>query len=483
MFAFSQHNLADANFWYDESGQFWMAKGLNHNSLPYAPTAGLGAVLFNNRQNNLDPGGFTVLLHYWTMISASPLFLRLLPFSFFVLGMVIVSRLTFIWFPKNWLSYFSGFILLWSDLLKHYAFELRAYSMEMCSTLLALYFCHRIPHILQSKRYALLAGVAMAIGITARYSALFPVAALGLIIFYRVIRSFSRKSFIHFLVFLLPIIVSVTAIYLVTLKYQNPAGNSPSYVQSLMIKTGNFSGMISASATQQLIAPLVVVLLAVVLFYSRSLFKQYRYFIAYAVITNVFFISLSLVGKYPWAFNTKWDISTHTIFVLALLPIIFIALELARYINHQLGAIVQVAAIIFFLTFFIVKANTYVYAVNLNNTVYNNFSYYHYKKSMRRDVKILANQEASSTLRYLFEYGPLNSRPDLYSNLSFFVNDHDITHNTSLTLDTINTYDYIVLADSNDGATHLKALLEASPNWVDATEQGPSKLLRNSSRN
>ena len=31
-------SLRDPWLWYDESGQFWISKGLNHYSVPYSPT-------------------------------------------------------------------------------------------------------------------------------------------------------------------------------------------------------------------------------------------------------------------------------------------------------------------------------------------------------------------------------------------------------------------------------------------------------------
>jgi len=179
-------NINNPELWFDESGQFWMAKGLNHFSLPFTPNGNINDVLLNNAKYNLDPGGFTLLLHFWTMISNEPFFLRLLPLIFFILSMVLVSRLSMIWFPKNhFISYFAGFILLFSNLLKHYAFELRPYSMEMFTAILSLFLCYKIPLILKSKSYAITTGTLMAILLTSRYSTICTIFALGCMLFYQ----------------------------------------------------------------------------------------------------------------------------------------------------------------------------------------------------------------------------------------------------------------------------------------------------------
>ena len=57
------NSLVDYYFWYDESGQFFLAKGLNHDSDPLAQPQGLLSALENNRYYNMDPGGFTILLY------------------------------------------------------------------------------------------------------------------------------------------------------------------------------------------------------------------------------------------------------------------------------------------------------------------------------------------------------------------------------------------------------------------------------------
>ena len=80
---FSYNALRNPWLWFDESGQFWISKGLNHYSEVYAASGGLSDVIENNRHYNLDPGGFSVLLYFWLLINdSSTFFLRLLPYLF-----------------------------------------------------------------------------------------------------------------------------------------------------------------------------------------------------------------------------------------------------------------------------------------------------------------------------------------------------------------------------------------------------------------
>lgn len=481
LLAFSKGNLTDANFWYDESGQFWMAKGLNHFSPPHAPSGNIIQVLINNAQHNLDPGGFTVLLHYWTMISTTPIFLRLLPFTFFVLSMIIVSKISLLWFPKHPLSYFSGFILLHSDLLKHEAFELRAYSMEMCTAIAALYFCHKIPIIFQSKKYAFFVGIVMAILLTARYSAIFPAMILGLMITYFMVRNFKKQYITHFLLYTLPVVFSMILVYFVTLQHQNPGTSTPDYVKAYLLKSGDIYGIAFNAHVLWFVLPAVFTAFCTLVLFKKAQYVQYRYFVVYVLLLNLVFCVLSVLGKYPWAFNTKWDMSTHTLFVIALLPAGYIMLECISRFHLALGRISQIIVTLSFVIFLGFKANAFVYAVNANDTAYFNFSYYtSHKPLIRSDAKILANQEASPTLRYLFEYGPLQSKKNIYNQLSFFVDTRDITNNIIVDNNTIDNYDYVIL--SQYSASYIQTLLAQHPNWIESTMRGPSLLFRNSAK-
>ena len=70
---------------HDEAGQFWISKGLNHYSQISERNGGFKDLLVNNNKYNLDPGGFTFVLRVWTLVSNEILWIKFLPFLFFIL--------------------------------------------------------------------------------------------------------------------------------------------------------------------------------------------------------------------------------------------------------------------------------------------------------------------------------------------------------------------------------------------------------------
>ena len=130
---FSYNALRNPWLWFDESGQFWISKGLNHYSEVYAASGGLSDVIENNRHYNLDPGGFSVLLYFWLLINdSSTLFLRLLPYLFF-LGFASVVFLYTYKSSKNILeaAFLTTLLFLW-EVTANEMGEVRGYTMEMC---------------------------------------------------------------------------------------------------------------------------------------------------------------------------------------------------------------------------------------------------------------------------------------------------------------------------------------------------------------
>ena len=87
-----KNNLFNNFFWLDESGQIWMAQGQNHFSPQGSPTRGFQAIMENNSNYNLDPGGFTLLLRVWISMTGFETFtIRLLPYSFYLLTILILA--------------------------------------------------------------------------------------------------------------------------------------------------------------------------------------------------------------------------------------------------------------------------------------------------------------------------------------------------------------------------------------------------------
>ncbi|MCJ7733969.1 MAG: hypothetical protein MUP11_05420 [Anaerolineales bacterium] len=464
---FSLNNITNPDFWFDESGQFWVAKGLNHVSEPYSQVGTIGDLIQNNRVYNLDPGGFTLLLRYWTMIANSPIFLRLLPLMFFSLSMILVSRLCLIWYPNHPFSFFAGFILLFSSLLKYYAFELRPYSMEMFTALASLFLCHKIPKILSSGKTAIFAGLAMALLLTSRYPAFLTIGVLGCFTFYELIsKEITKQSIINFTIFITPIVISAAAIYFFTFQFQFPRANPPSYVDDFMLLTGNSWDILFNLETIKVYAPFLILLSLFIFKFKNVPINQFKKYFSFTIILNILFAILSLTGKHPWSFITKWDISIHVIMLLSLLPFIFFGLNQFEKIFN----VKRMTNLFFNITFIFISA---IIATNYTysgfGSIYDNFTECQVVKN--ENVTILATNYASPTIRYFFEFGPLNKYDQIYQNINFSGNSGGPEY--------INDFDYIILPHWYDISYEIIQEMNLNDNWKECSKNKYSKMYIN----
>ena len=79
----ARNNLGYRGMWWDEAEQFWISRGLSNYSHPFAAPQGLRHVIWSNRLFNLDPGGYSILLFFWSRASQTLARLRGLSFAFF----------------------------------------------------------------------------------------------------------------------------------------------------------------------------------------------------------------------------------------------------------------------------------------------------------------------------------------------------------------------------------------------------------------
>jgi hypothetical protein len=465
---FAGKSISNPNFWFDESGQFWMAKGLNHFSLPLSATGNIGDVLSNNARYNLDPGGFTVLLHFLTFIGNSPVILRLLPFAFFILSFILIDKICLIWFPNRKLCWFCGLALFLSGSICYYAFELRPYSMEMCTAFLSLFSAYKRDKILNNKKYGCFVGLLLAIGITSRYSAVFSVMPLFLIILYDIIRRYKlKKDFLNLLVFIVPLVVFSVGIIYFTLQFQNPQLNPPDYTKSLMFKTAGIHSILGKKTVY--ILPFIALFVLYILHHNKSWFKKYNTFVVFALLQNGIFIILSLLGKYTWGITSRWDIATHSLFIFSIIPLCFILLEKIKefpVIKYYLIICAIVILSIFGVNF----------KYHGNDSIYDNYI----TSNVDSESFILANKNAGTTIRYLFEYGNLKNKLHHYPEQFFYFDEtngiiFDFQNNVIGNMnENVEIFDYIILThfDKSDLDN-----IDGIKTWNDCASVGPSLMF------
>ena len=131
---------------------------------------GIRDVLADNARANLDPGGFTLLLRAWMAIGGpGGIWQRLLPFLFFTVGMGALAALAWTWRRSIPFAILSGLVPVCFPLLLNYSTEVRAYSMEFAGVTLGSWLLARFI-AKPSLSSAAIAGTALGIFLTSRYS-------------------------------------------------------------------------------------------------------------------------------------------------------------------------------------------------------------------------------------------------------------------------------------------------------------------------
>ncbi|HSH42513.1 MAG TPA: hypothetical protein VK973_10370 [Arenicellales bacterium] len=180
---YARANLDYAGLWWDETAQFWISQGIDHYAAPGAKPQGVTEALRLNRLQNLDPGGFTILEHYWTRAGRGVAWIRALPFSFFLALMLGTGLLAWRLSRDKYLTLLGAALPLAYPGALYFGLENRAYAMEMAGVALGLLLVLRA---LERPTVAALslAGLAGALFMTSRYSYVFFLGAAALTIVY-----------------------------------------------------------------------------------------------------------------------------------------------------------------------------------------------------------------------------------------------------------------------------------------------------------
>jgi hypothetical protein len=223
---------SETYFWYDEAVQFYDAIGINYDSPNVIHN--IDNVHLKNSRYNMDPGGYTLILHYWTKISMNPFFIRLLNFVFLVVLISIVVRMTNRCFKENLitLSLLLFLIVFNNAMLIDRAIEVRGYMIEILVVSASVYFLFRGKYFLKQDKFNLkFIGLLLlfCFGMWSRYSAIVSIGFGWFLFSLTTLNLFSRKAIIGHIVLL----GNVTTIYLVMLRWQNPFGLPMDYLDYL----------------------------------------------------------------------------------------------------------------------------------------------------------------------------------------------------------------------------------------------------------
>lgn len=388
--AFAARNLMEETLWYDEAGQFFISKGLNHWSEPYASEGDLMDVIYSNSHYNQDPGGYSIILHYWSMVSDSSLWLKLLSFLFYIGAIIFtcaaVRKIT----GNNIAGMISGLVLfaLWGG--GSQCHELRAYSMELCGMAYGLWMIFYLREHLSMQRLLACSAI-LSIFITARYTMLMAGGVYCCFVLYLIWRSDSDNTRIKLfktVTFSLLPLGTVVYVYFAAMAIQNADMRPLSYINYL--ETGK---------------RVVIFWLLTLIIVStwRKLTSNLKLLTLIFLAFNLLFIVLGTLKMLPW--NFFGNKGGPFIWMLYVMLYSWVTSLLGKHANGQSFRWVSLGAVCI-----IIAGVSVLYgASNLQ------LSYFFDTAGLLRGIDykntpiIYTSRGASPEVRYLFEYGALTN--------------------------------------------------------------------------
>lgn len=310
-------------FWYDESVQYWISRGLDAFGPPVQTPGGLADVMKHNGLANLDPGGFSVILHYWLMVARDPMWQRILPLVIFATGLLSLGWLGWRWRRSAPFALFSALVPAAFPMLLDYANEVRAYSMEFTGVFVG---CLLLDLFLEKpgRSLSFVGGLALGVFLTSRYSFVFVAVAISAVWLFSIIRlpeSWSRRSS-HLVLFLVPLGLAGLAVVFLGFVPQYHAriaydgGSMVGYLNPYklgVLPWGDWLKLLAGNLFSPVALPTTVIPLVALLVWrgkpgsreAGSPWHRSRQFYILPLATLAF--TAALWKWHPWAVHTKWS--------------------------------------------------------------------------------------------------------------------------------------------------------------------------------
>jgi hypothetical protein len=324
---FSYKGLHWTAFWYDESVQFWISRGLCALSAPGQEPGGVRDVLRQNARDNLDPGGFSLFLHFWLLAGTGMAWQRAAPLLFFLAGVAALGWLGWRWHRKVRFALFSALVPAAYPMLMNYANEVRAYSMEFAGVICG---CLVLDLLLEAPRprRCWIGGVVIGIFLSSRYSYAIFAAALSVVFLLslasRPAPASARARWALF--FFAPLVCVGVVIFLkgflpqYKLRISYKDGELLGYLTPYMASEMSFS-QISQMLRKNLFSlsalPLTVGSMAALLFRRRradDAAEAASYHLPFYLLPLLTVAATALLWKWhPWNMDTKWSSYLHAL--------------------------------------------------------------------------------------------------------------------------------------------------------------------------
>jgi len=439
LFFLAKNNLGYTGIWYDETASFWISQGLCNYSEVNEPAGGLRETIRQNRRANLDPGGQIVLLRLWTKFGKDLTWLRLFSFLFFLLSVAGMGLLAREWTGSSLLALFAMTLPFAYEPILYYAFEIRAYSMEVAGIIWGVLVLNRVFKKPDTKNFFVL-GLICAAFMGSRYTyTIFVWSACfaGLAFFLKTPGKNRKKIVYSSFAFFAPVVVSGLLIYCFALMgqlaygmgrgYMNPwMVHGKSLTQLLRFFQVNFLSKTALPITIALIGFFVIRPLVRHRFFTRNTgpdnrpdFSPFYWLILACQILSFF---LSAAGFTPWYITTMWGLYLVGLSMIAALLLASELLwffkahkEIAKIRAMRYVRPVALIALLVMMGVLSMRAASYrhIYRADLAPTI-------EYLETLDLpDKSVFVAGYEIPLIRYLYEYGPYR-RSDNYPRVFRF---------------------------------------------------------------
>ena len=416
-------NLGDTGVWDHEAAQIWIAHGLHQYSDVHEEQKGWRDVVRMNRFGNLDPGGYSLLLHAWTRLGTGLVWLRLSPFLFLLAAVAILARHAWELTESRTAALLAAFIPLAYHQVLAFAFEIRAYSMEVAGVVAVGYVLHRVVRAPSFGNHLAL-GCVCAVFLWSRYS--FVVVTAAAVFALAGARLWSlgrlRDEAENAAGLLVPILNSGALIYRVALRHQagtalgGPSGRpgamqAPEYVRTWLLSGQPPSVVVAVLRENFLSPPALPIALAVVglavwpwargwaLLARWPGCSSFAAVATMALLTQLLSAALSARGTYPWNIGQKWSLYLHGVSMLCALYLGSAAWWAGR---RRRGTPLLVAALLLAAAVVAVHAAGFrrVHWADIGPTLS------HLERMSLSPGSVLVTHYEIPTVRYFYELGP-----------------------------------------------------------------------------
>lgn len=418
----AKNNLGTANFWFDESGQFWTSYGVASDAAPFTAKGDFSEVWQRNSYANLDPPSFTFLLRAWLSLSTDPFFLRLLPFTFFFFTLLLLGRCIFFLTQNIYLCLSLGFFPLALPHLLNWSIVLRSYSLWSLAFVWLLYQAFIFvsstrPYSAQEK---IITGLSLGLGLLTRYPIMIAYASV-LLATLLTVRPKKINQPAPFLMSFLPF--TVLLFFFLSAHFLNhDVSLTPQYTHSLHLSRLPLNELISTLITHFSDWPFLLCLIYLILFacFSQRLpsgpkKKIHSFLFYFILIHHLQLLLFSFLQLHPWSMRERFNLDLTYLALIAAAASLSVIYTLLPKLQGPSAKILS--AILILIIFQHSKSYRYqAYSQAAEQIA----AYFQTAPS----APLYVDNFLTPEVRFLFEHGHLKNHPELYPKRIIFLSDH-----------------------------------------------------------